>query len=223
MSSLEQELFRKLLNPHNRRDFLKHAGALGLSASAFTAFLEACGSSGTGSGSTPTASVNMSGPIDLQTLKTQAKAEGILQAIGIPPEWADYKDILAGYANHYVPVDYKADAEFTSAQEVEVFKQSKQHAHGDIADVGFKWGPVVIQEDLVTPYKHSYWNDIPANLKDPNGNWCVEYWGAQALVVNTDKVSNPPSSFKDLLNNKYPNMVGIDQDPRPKARIGAHA
>lgn len=215
MSSQEQELFQMLLSPHNRREFIKRAGALGLSASALAAFLEACGSTTSGSSSTPTATVNMAGPIDMQTLTTQAKAEGSLQAIGIPPEWADYKDILAGYTRNFgIPVVYKAEAEYSSAQEVEVFKQSKQHAHGDIADVGFKWGPVVIQEDLVSPYKHSYWNDIPANLKDPNGNWCVEYWGAQALVINTDKVSNPPTSFKDLLSNKYPNMVGIDGDPR---------
>jgi len=215
MSSQEQELFQTLLNPHNRREFIKRAGALGLSASALTAFLEACGNSTTsGTSSSATATVNMAGTIDLQTLTTHAKAEGSLQAIGIPPEWADYKDILAGYANHYVPINDKAEAEYTSAQEVEVFKQSKQHAHGDIADVGFKWGPVVIQEGLVSPYKHSNWNDIPANLKDPNGNWCVEYWGAQAFVINTDKVTNLPTSFKDLLNNKYPKMVGIDQDPR---------
>ena len=124
MSSQEQELFQSLLSPHNRREFMKRAGALGLSASALAAFLEACGGSSTtsGSGSTP-AAVNMSGPIDVQTLTTKAKAEGSLQAIGIPPEWADYKDILAGYANHYVPIDYKAEAEYTSAQEVEVFKQ----------------------------------------------------------------------------------------------------
>ena len=214
MSSQEQELIGKLLNPHNRRDFIKRAGALGLSASALTAFLEACGSTSstttTGSGQ----AINMSGPIDMQTLITKAKTEGGLQAVGIPPEWADYKDMLANYATMYVPIDYKADAEFSSAQEVEVFKQSVHHAYGDIADVGFKWGPIVIQDNLVSPYKHSYWNDIPANLKDPNGNWCVEYWGAQALVINTDKVKNPPKSFADLLNNSYPNMVGIDGDPR---------
>ena len=212
--SQDSELFHQLLNPHNRREFIKRAGALGLSASALTAFLEACGSTTGGGTSTPTSNINMAGPIDMQTLVTKAKAEGGLQAVGIPPEWADYKEMLANYASMYVPIDYKADAEFTSAQEVEVFKQSVHHAYGDIADVGFKWGPVVIQDNLVSPYKHSFWNDIPANLKDPNGNWCVEYWGAQSFVINTDKVKNPPTSFADLLNNSYPNMVGIDQDPR---------
>src|SRR6266446_10522837 len=97
MDSREQELFDKLLSPHNRRDFIKRAGALGLSASALTAFLEACGSSST---TTTTGSgTNMAGPIDMQTLITNAKKEGQLQAIGIPPEWADYADILAGYTS----------------------------------------------------------------------------------------------------------------------------
>ncbi|HYL45359.1 MAG TPA: extracellular solute-binding protein [Ktedonobacteraceae bacterium] len=212
MNSQEQRLFGNLLAPHNRRDFIKRAGALGFSATALSAFLEACGSSGTTSSSNP--SINMAGPIDMQTLITHAKQEGKLEAIGIPPEWADYKDILAGYTSKYVPIDYKAEAEFSSAQELEVFKNSIHHPHGDIGDVGFKFGPTAMQQGLVTPYKHAHWDDIPAELKDPNGNWCTEYWGAQAFVINTDVVKNPPTSFADLLNNDYKNMVGIDGDPR---------
>ena len=85
MESQEQELFQKLFSPHNRRDFIKRAGALGLSASALTAFLEACGSStSSGTSTSGTATVNMTGPIDMQTLITNAKKEGQLQAIGIP-------------------------------------------------------------------------------------------------------------------------------------------
>ncbi|MFL5625916.1 MAG: ABC transporter substrate-binding protein [Ktedonobacteraceae bacterium] len=211
MSNEDMQLFNNLFAPHNRRDFIKRVGALGLSASAFSAFLEACGSQSSPS-SNP--SINMAGPIDMQTLITHAKQEGKLEAIGIPPEWADYKDILAGYTSKYVPIDYKAEAEFSSAQELEVFKNSKQHPHGDIGDVGFKFGPQAVKQGLVTPYKHAHWDDIPAELKDPNGNWCTEYWGAESFVINTDVVKNPPTSFADLLNNNYKNMVGIDGDPR---------
>jgi putative spermidine/putrescine transport system substrate-binding protein len=157
----------------------------------------------------------MAGPIDPATLLSKTKAEGGLQAVGIPPEWADYAEILAGYTAKYgVPIDYKADAEYSSAQEVQVFQQSKIHPYGDVADVGFKWGPVVIQDGLVSPYKHSHWADIPAELKDPAGNWCTEYWGAQAFVVNTKLVKNVPTSFAELLSGSYPNQVGIDGDPR---------
>ena len=215
MSSQQQELFSNVFSPHRRRDFLKRAGAAGLSATALTAFLEACGNTGGGSGSTPTASVNMAGPIDMQTLITNAKKEGQLQAIGIPPEWADYADILAGYTKNYgVPISYKVEAEYSSAQELVVFKNSKTRPHGDIGDVGFKFGPVAVQQGLVTPYKHANWNDIDASLKDANGNWCTEYYGAQAFVINTDIVKKPPASFAELLSGSYKNMVGIDGDPR---------
>jgi putative spermidine/putrescine transport system substrate-binding protein len=209
----EQDLLGDITGRHSRRKFMTRAGVLGLSTATLSATSLSAALSGCGTASS-SASVNLSGPIALQTLITQAKKEGGLQAVGIPPEWADYSEMLANYASQYVPVDYKADAEYSSAQEVQVFKLSKTHAYGDIADVGFIWGPTVIQEGLVSPYKHSYWNDVPAQLKDPNGNWCTEYWGAQALVVNTDIVKNPPTSFADLLTNDYPNMVGIDGDPR---------
>ena len=127
----------------------------------------------------------------------------------------DYADILAGYTNNFsVPVSYKVEQNFSSAQELVVFKNSKSHAHGDIGDVGFKFGPVAIQQGLVTPYKHAHWDDIDPSLKDADGNWCTEYYGAQALVINTDIVKNPPTSFADLLKNSYKNMVGIDGDPR---------
>jgi putative spermidine/putrescine transport system substrate-binding protein len=212
MSNHDQEMFHSIFTPHNRRAFLKRAGALSLSGAAFAAFLESCGNS---SGGPAPANVNMAGPIDMQTLISHAKQEGQLQAIGIPPEWADYADILAGYTKNYsVPISYKVEAEYSSAQELVVFKDSKTHPHGDIGDVGFKFGPTAVQQGLVTPYIHSHWSDIDANLKDTQGYWCTEYYGAQALVINTDIVKNPPASFADLLANDYKNMVGIDGDPR---------
>jgi putative spermidine/putrescine transport system substrate-binding protein len=201
------------LSPANRRQFLKRAAGLGVATTSLSAFLAACGQAAS-STTTTGAAPNLAGPIDLQTLMANAKKEGSLQAIGIPPEWADYADILGGYASKYVPVDYKAEAEFSSAQELEVFKQSKLHPHGDIGDVGFKFGPQAIQDGLITPYKHANWADIPDDLKDPNGNWCTEYWGTQAFVVNTDIVKKVPTSFKELMSGDYKNMVGIDGDPR---------
>ena len=53
MSSQERELFNPLFSPHNRREFMKRAGAVGLSGAALSAFLEACGGTSTG-GTTPT-------------------------------------------------------------------------------------------------------------------------------------------------------------------------
>lgn len=199
----------RLSSSLSRRQLITRAGVIGLSLPALAAFLESCGTTH------PAINNGLAGPVDLQTLISKAKAEGGLQAIGIPPEWADYQDILAGYSQHYgIPIAYQAEAEYSSAQELEVFKNSIQHPHGDIGDVGFKFGPQAIQQGLITPYKHAHWDSIPASLKDPNANWCTEYWGAMAFVVNTDKVSQVPTTFQDLLNPAYKNMIGIDGDPR---------
>ena len=209
----KQYRFEDVFASQSRRRFLKQTGALGISTVALTAFLEACGSNASSGGSATNVN-NLKGPIPMQTLITNAKKEGKLQAIGIPPEWANYKEILAGYSSLYVPVSYQAEAEYSSAQELEVFKNSIHHPHGDIGDVGFSFGPVAIKEGLITPYIHSQWADVPSNLKDPNGYWCTEYWGTQAFIINTDLVKNPPTTFKELLSGSYKNMVGIDGDPR---------
>src|SRR5579884_2472690 len=127
MSSSEQEIFGKLFAPHSRRDFLKRAGAVGLSGAVLSAFLEACGNNGTTTGGGGSSSIPL-GPIYMQTLMSKAKQEGQLQAIGIPPEWADYKDILNGYTSSFgVPISYKVEAEYSSAQELVVFKDSIKH------------------------------------------------------------------------------------------------
>ena len=63
----------------------------------------------------------------MQTLMTNAKKEGQLQAIGIPPSWADYADILAGYTSNYgIPVSYKVEADYSSAEELGVFQPRNQ-------------------------------------------------------------------------------------------------
>src|SRR5258708_19210732 len=124
MDSEEEEVFGKVFSPNKRRGFLKRAGGLSLSGTALAAFLDACGSS-TGGGSS-TSTVNMTGPINMQTLMSNAKKEGQLQAIGIPPEWADYADILAGYTSTYsIPISYKVEAAYSSAEELVVFQEQK--------------------------------------------------------------------------------------------------
>ena len=218
------ELFRNMFAPRSRRRFLEQAGTFGVSSLALASFLEACSSSSPTS-TTTGSTVNMAGPIDMQTLITNAKKEGKLQGIGISPEWANYKDILAGYAAKYVPVEYQAEAEFSSAQQLEVFIKSKSHPYGDISDAGFKFGPRAVKQGLVAPYKHAHWADIPVALKDPDGYWCTEYYGTEAFVINTDIVKNVPTSFKDLLTGNYKNQVGLNGDPRQSndAFIGVYS
>ncbi|MBX5452224.1 twin-arginine translocation signal domain-containing protein [Thermogemmatispora sp.] len=83
--SRQQPLFTDILGQQSRRHFLRRAGIAGLSASALATMLEACGGSNP-STSTTTTGIDMAGPIKLETLIANAKKEGQLQAVGIPPE-----------------------------------------------------------------------------------------------------------------------------------------
>jgi len=84
-----QKLFRFLPSSQvsrSRRHFMQQAGALGVSSFALASLLEACGGQASTTGASATPAANLTGPIDMQTLITNAKKEGKLEAIGFPPE-----------------------------------------------------------------------------------------------------------------------------------------
>lgn len=204
-----------------RREFLVRGARLGgglmLSAAAAD-LLAACGST-TAAPASDQQLLSGSASIPLDTLKARAASvdKGVLNATGIPPEWADYQDILTGMSSKFgVTVDYKAQAEFTSAQEIQAIK-STISGNGfvpDIGDVGPAFGVIAITDKLVVPYKNANWNDVPDLMKEASGLYCGEYYGVQAFVVNTSKLNNIPADWPDLMKPEYKNKVGIDGDPR---------
>ena len=204
-----------------RREFLVNGARVGGAAFAGVALadlLAACGGTTSGGPASDAQLLASSSSISMDTLKAKAKQEGSkLNATGIPPEWADYKDILAGMQTNFsVTVDYKAQAEYSSAQEIQAI-QSTKSGNGfvpDIGDVGPSFGVVAVTDKLVVPYKNANWNDIPDNMKEPTGLYCGEYYGAQAFVVNTKLVKNIPQDWADLQKPEYKHQIGIDGDPR---------
>src|SRR5262249_26770896 len=51
--------------------------------------------------------------------------------------------------------------------------------------------------------------DIPANLKDAEGHWVA--WGviAEGILYRTDKISTPPTSYKDFLKPEYQGHIAF--------------
>ncbi len=59
------------------------------------------------------------------------------------------------------------------------------------------------KEGLLQPYKVSTWAEIPDNIKDAEGYWYGDYYGAMAFIVNKDLVKNTPKSWEDLKKKEY--------------------
>jgi putative spermidine/putrescine transport system substrate-binding protein len=153
--------------------------------------------------------------VSIDDLVAAAKQEGTLNTIALPPDWANYGEIMQSFQTKYGMRINNASPNASSAEELEAVRSlAGTERAPDVLDVGPSFAIQGAQEGLFAPYKVSTWDTIPDDLKDPNGLWVGDYWGVIALGVNTDIAKTPPRSFADLKNPAFRNMVALNGDPR---------
>jgi putative spermidine/putrescine transport system substrate-binding protein len=180
--------------------------------------LAGCSASGS-SGSSPTSSVDASKATSaadfggMSGLVAAANAEGKLNVITLPPSWANYGKIIAGFEKKYPKIKINsANPNGSSADEVSAAKSQKgQSTAPDVFDIG----TTVLEQnlDLVAPYKVANWADIPSDFKDPNGKWYYDYTGLMSIGYDSSKIKTAPKKISDLLGADYKNAVAIKGDP----------
>ena len=143
---------------------------------------------------------------DLQSLISAAKKEGAVNSLGMPDDWANWKDTWAQITQTY-GISHQ-DNDMSSAQEVAKFEAEKNDASGDIGDVGQAFAPIAVKKGVTQAYKPTTWKDIPAWAKDEDGQWVIGYTGTMSFISNTKLVKNPPKTWKDLLTGTYKVNVG---------------
>jgi putative spermidine/putrescine transport system substrate-binding protein len=150
----------------------------------------------------------MAADTDLKTLEAAAKAEGAVNSVGMPDNWANWKgtwdDLAANYGLKHI------DTDMSSAQEIAKFAAEKDNATADIGDVGAAFGPIAVKQGVVQPYKPSTWDQIPDWAKDKDGNWALAYTGTIAFIVNKKLLhgSDVPTKWADLKTGKYKVSIG---------------
>lgn len=142
----------------------------------------------------------------LAEIEEKAKEEGHVESVGMPDTWANWIGTWGDIEKIYGITH--ADTDMSSAEEIAVFEQEKKSPTKDIGDVGQSFGPIVEDKEITLKYKTSYWDEIPEWAKDDDGDWIVSYYGTMSLLINKSKVSNPPKSFKDLLDGDYMVTIG---------------
>lgn len=143
---------------------------------------------------------------DLNSLISAAKKEGAVNSLGMPDDWANWKDTWSQLTQKYGLKHL--DTDLSSAEEIAKFDAEKNNATGDIGDVGYAFAPVAVQKGVTQPYKPSTWNQIPAWAKDKDGHWAVAYTGTIAFIVNNKLVKDTPKTWNDLLKGKYKVALG---------------
>ena len=197
------------------RNLHKIAALIALAALVLTA----CGGGAGGGGAAEDFS-KVASPADaggMDALVAAAKAEGTVTTIALPHNWCNYGEVIEGFKAKYGLQVNELDPNAGSGDEIEAIKANKESQGPqapDVIDVGLSFGPSSKAEGLITPYKVSTWDTIPADAKDADGSWYGDYYGVLALQVNSDGVSNVPQDWADLLKEEYKGQVALAGDPR---------
>jgi putative spermidine/putrescine transport system substrate-binding protein len=155
----------------------------------------------------------------LAALIKLAKAEGQLNVIALPRDWANYGEMIDTFAKKYGIKVNSANPDASSADELVAVKTLKgQSRQPDVVDVNPTFAVQGANEGLWAPYKVATWNDIASDAKDANGLWYYDYGGYVAIGYDAKRVAVAPKSFKDLLNPRYKGQVALNGNP---ARAGA--
>ena len=191
------------------------AAAATTAAAAGTTVAAATTAAATGSsapaGSTP---ASAAGAIP-QALIDAAKKEGTVNLIALPDDWANYKGILASFTDKYGVKTTVANPDASSADELTAVQTLKgQSTQPCAVDIGPAKVPEAVQAGYFETFKPSTYDEIPAELKDPNGQWVAAYYGVMAIGSNTVLVKNPPKTIADLKDPQYKGQVALNGDPR---------
>lgn len=186
----------------NKKTFAK---ALTVSIASVTLLmsLAACGSTTTSSKTNQTKTKTQE---SLKSLEATAKKEGKVVSVGMPDDWADWKDTWDGITTKY-GIKHN-DTDMTSAEEISKFIAEENSPTADIGDVGSMFAPIAVEKGVTQPYKTSYWDQVPSWAKDKDGNWMVAYQGTMSFITDTKLVTNAPKTWKDIENGNYKVSVG---------------
>src|SRR5215469_7721133 len=150
----------------------------------------------------------------MDALVIAAKAEGQLNVITLPSNWANYGAIMKAFTAKYGIKITDANPEGSSQDELNAIKQLKgQSSAPDVVDVGGSFAITGTTAGDFAPYQVATWNDIPAAAKESTGAYYADYGGYVAIGYDSSKVKVPPTSFKSLLTGSYKNQVAIDGNP----------
>ena len=189
-----------------------------LRRSAGAAFgLTILGSAGTALGASR---ASLAGPPSTMTkagladLVKKAKKEGHLNTIALPPDWANYGEIMSTFQKKYGIKISNSNPDGSSAEENQAVRSLKGDKRApDAVDDGPAFAISGTAEGLFAKYKNSHFATIPRAMKDTRGYWVGDYWGAISIGYNSKLVNTVPKTWKDLLKPDYKGQVALNGSP----------
>jgi len=152
--------------------------------------------------------------ISMSELVAQAKKEKGLNTIALPPDWANYGEIMSTFSKKYGIGITNSNPDGSSAQENQAVQSLKGDSRApDAVDDGPAFAISGTVQGLFAKYFVSEFGTIPRAMKDTRGYWTGDYYGAISIGYNSSLVNPAPKTFKELLNPAYKGKVAMNGSP----------
>jgi putative spermidine/putrescine transport system substrate-binding protein len=172
---------------------------------------KAANSSGTKDAAAAASAADLGG---LDGLIAAAKKEGALNVIALPPDWANYGEVVDAFAKKYGIKVNSDNPDGSSQDEINAVKSLKGQGRApDVLDLGGAFAQSAAKESLLAPYQVATWADIPVAGKDAAGAWYFDYGGYVSIGCDAKKITLCPQTFADLLKPEYKGKVALNGDP----------
>ena len=147
----------------------------------------------------------------LEELVAAAQEEGELNVIALPPDWANYGEIIETFADKYDIKVNSAQPDAASQDEINAAQQLEGTDRApDVFDLG--QSVALANTDMYAPYQVETWDDIPDEFKDPDGAWVNDYGGYMSIGYDSSEVPDV-TSLEDLLGADFKGKVALNGDP----------
>lgn len=151
-----------------------------------------------------------------EALVAAAREEGTLNVIALPPDWANYGNMISTFEAKYGITVESANPEGSSQDEINAVQQlGTQDRAPDVLDLGQSFA--IGNTALFAPYKVQTFDAIPAGNKDAGGAWVNDYGGFMSIGCNASLVPVCPTTFADLAKPEYAGKVALNGDPTASA------
>ncbi|OBF25410.1 extracellular solute-binding protein [Mycobacterium sp. ACS4331] len=147
----------------------------------------------------------------MEKLIEAAQAEGELNVIALPPDWANYGAIIKAFSDKYGIKVNSTQPEASSQEEINAATQQKGKSTApDVFDLG--QAVALANTSMFAPYKVTHFDQIPAGMKDPDGRWVNDYGGYMSIGYDS-AVLPEITAIDDLLDPAFKGKVTLNGDP----------
>ncbi len=147
----------------------------------------------------------------MEALVKAAEKEGELNVIALPPTWANYGNVIKGFAAKYDIKVNSAQPDAASQDEINAAKSLKGTKRApDVFDLG--QSVALANTELFSPYTVETFDTIADEFKDPKGQWVNDYGGFMSIGYDSSKVPDV-KSINDLLGKEFKGKVALNGDP----------